>query len=158
MQKITIMGNMGRDAQVRESSNGRKFVTFSVAVNSQRNGETKTSWYNVVWFNYNQNMIDFLKKGHIVVVGGDLDADLRVDQTGATRIERNVFADYVQFALTSRKEDESGTTPSSETKESSVNVADDEEVSVVGNKKKTTNTTKFETPAGTSDEESDLPF
>ena len=155
MQKITLMGNLGKDAQVRETSNGRKFVSLVVAVNSKFNNETKTSWYSVMWFNYNQNIVQYLLKGHTVIVGGDLNADLEVDQNGQTRINRTVFADYVTFPMTSKKDEMNTTSGTTQT-----TVQHDNEVTTVSPK----NSGKSEpkpAPQQTvtiETEEDDLPF
>ena len=78
MQKITIIGRLGRDASIRETQDGGKVVSFTVAVNGRFRGVEKTSWYDVSTFNYDRykNMVKYLTKGSSVVVLGDLDCDL----------------------------------------------------------------------------------
>lgn len=115
MQKLYLIGNLGKDAQVVESMNGRKFLSFSVAANGYRNGEQKTSWYSVIWFNYTENMVKYLTKGKSVVVVGELDADMRTDNNGVARIDRTVVADSVTFLNTgvSNGDNTSNPTPKS---------------------------------------------
>lgn len=158
MQKITLIGNIGRDAQVKEASNGRKFVTFSVAVNGFKNKEVKTSWYSITWFNYLPNMLQYLVKGSSVVVGGELDADLRVDNnTGATFIDRNVLADYVNFNSnkTDNNKSEGANNSTQQTSNtSSVQAPSDEEITTMSKRTQEPKQQVIET----SVEESDLPF
>lgn len=99
MQKITLIGRLGRDAAVRETQNGRKVIAFTMAVNSKPNGVEKTSWYDVSTFNYEryQNMAKYLTKGGLVTVVGDLDADIETGSDGVTRCRRNVLADSIDF-------------------------------------------------------------
>lgn len=99
MQKITIIGRLGRDAALRETQSGRKVIAFPVAVNGRANGVEKTSWYDVSSFNYEryQNMVKYLTKGSSVTVIGDLDADLETGSDGVTRCRRNILADSIDF-------------------------------------------------------------
>ncbi len=135
MQKIALVGNLGRDAKVFETSTGKKCVWFTVAVNGYRNGEIKTSWYTVSWFNYLPSIVPYLKKGKSVVVTGDLDADLKYDKNGSVLIDRNVLADSVNFLNVGSGSDDRQNYNSTkkqqvskavEAKEEAANVSDDE--------------------------------
>ena len=76
MQTIILNGRLGQDAEVKQTRDNRSFTTFSVAVNSQVNNETKTTWYRVAWFDYREKMVQYLKKGCAVSVIGSLNIDL----------------------------------------------------------------------------------
>ena len=158
MQKLTLIGNLGKDAQVVESMNGKKCLSFSVAANGYRNGEQKTCWYNVVWFNYAPNMVQYLTKGKSVVVVGELDADIRVDNSGVSRIDRSVVADSVTFlSVNSGTENNGNTTsttqPKQETKktynQTNVVPSNDDEISAM---------TSRQTSAPAQEVFDDLPF
>ena len=99
MQKITLIGRLGRDAAIRETQEGTKIVSFTMAVNSRFRGVDKTSWYDVSTFNYDRyrNMIKYLTKGSQVVVLGDLDADIEEGRDGKVRCRRYVTADSIEF-------------------------------------------------------------
>lgn len=99
MQKITIIGRLGRDASIRETQDGGKVVSFTVAVNGRFRGVEKTSWYDVSTFNYDRykNMVKYLTKGSGVVVIGDLDCDLDEGRDGVTRCRRSITADSIEF-------------------------------------------------------------
>lgn len=60
-------GNIGKDAEVREHD-GRKFVSFSVAVNENRKDEQKTTWVRVT--TQQESLAAYLKKGKQVCVSG----------------------------------------------------------------------------------------
>lgn len=115
MQKITLTGRLGRDAAVRETQDGGKMVSFTVAVNGVFRGVEKTYWYDVVSFNYSRykNMVKYLTKGSSVAVTGDLDADIEEGKDGEYRCRRNVTADAIEFGLSSA----SGSTASDTTVE-----------------------------------------
>ena len=78
MQKITLIGRLGRDAAIRETQEGTKIISFTMAVNGLFRGTEKTSWYDVSTFNYDRyrKMAKYLNKGSLVIVTGDLDADI----------------------------------------------------------------------------------
>ena len=68
MKQITIVGNLGANALLRATSEGKQLMTFNVAVNVQ-NGETL--WFNCVG-NYREKLFPYLVKGQCVCVMGDL--------------------------------------------------------------------------------------
>lgn len=99
MQKITLIGRLGRDAAIRETENGTKIISFTMAVNGRFRGTEKTSWYDVSSFNYDRyhKMAKYLTKGSSVVVTGDLDADIEEGSDGKFRCRRYVMADAIEF-------------------------------------------------------------
>lgn len=99
MQKITIIGRLGRDAVVRETQEGRKVISFPVAVNGYHRGVEKTSWYEVMSFNYERykNMLKYLTKGSNIIIIGELDADVENGSDGVARCRRYVMADSIEF-------------------------------------------------------------
>lgn len=151
MEKITIIGNLGADALVKESNGGRSYVKMSVAVNSKRNGEVKTSWYFVSLFNYSQNFIQYLTKGSKVIVGGDLDVSMRTDSNGVTRLERSIVADYIQFMPSSSAE--SGNTTNAKT-----TPVVDEEITTTTTRPSVNKTTKEKPAPIVESDDLDLPF
>lgn len=112
MQKITLIGRLGRDAAIRETQDGGKFVSFTMAVTGRSRGVEKTSWYDVSTFNYDRyrNMVKYLTKGSSVIVVGELDADVEEGRDGVFRCRRNVSADSIEFGPSSG----SGSTTNSE--------------------------------------------
>lgn len=177
MQKITIIGRLGRDAALRETQDGAKVVSFTVACNGRVRGVEKTSWYDVSAFNYERykNMVKYLTKGSSVIVVGELDADVEEGRDGVTRCRRSVVADSIEF-----NSNGSGNTQTTETREVSEapkkkkvvveDEVDDEEVVVSKPKPKAAKATKpkveevqpeepaAEDPAGDDEEGDDLPF
>ena len=99
MQKITLIGRLGRDAAIRETESGTKIISFTMAVNGRFRGTEKTSWYDVSSFNYDRyrKMVKYLTKGSSVIVTGDLDADIEEGSDGKVRCRRYVMADAIEF-------------------------------------------------------------
>jgi single-strand DNA-binding protein len=76
---VILVGNIGKDAEVRTFSNGGKAASFSLATSDnykdkQGEWQSKTEWHNIVVFN--ENLIDHtvpkLKKGSKVYLQGKL--------------------------------------------------------------------------------------
>jgi len=118
-QRVIIVGNLGRDPEMRFMPSGQAVTNFSVASNRQytaSNGERvkETSWFRVsVWGKQAENVNKFLHKGSKVLIEGRLSPD---PNTGSPRVYQRqdgsygasfeINANRVVF-LTSRAEDES---------------------------------------------------
>ena len=73
MKCITIVGNLGSNAVMRTTSDGRQLMTFNVAVN-QSNGNAPV-WFNCV-ATMREKLFQYLLKGQCVIVIGDLSTDV----------------------------------------------------------------------------------
>ena len=98
MLQIEVIGNLGKDAEVKEFS-GRKYVCFSVAhtenVRTQNPGEPpvqRTTWLSVYWYGEGGAVLQYLKRGTKVFVRGGMRNNLYTDRTGQTRVDINVNA------------------------------------------------------------------
>lgn len=98
MLQIEVIGNLGKDAEVKEFS-GKKYVCFSVAhtenVRAQKPGEPpvqRTTWLSVYWYGDGGAMLQYLKRGTKVFVRGTMRNNLYTDRTGQTRVDINVNA------------------------------------------------------------------
>jgi len=87
--KIIVVGNLGRDPEMRFTPSGQAVTNFSIAVNesyTNSNGEKikKTIWFRVTtWGKQAENCNQYLKKGRMVLVEGRMTAD---PNTGGPRI------------------------------------------------------------------------
>ena len=98
MLQIEVIGNLGKDAEVKEFS-GKKYTCFSVAhtenVRAQKPGEPpvqRTTWLSVYWYGDGGAMLQYLKRGTKVFVRGTMRNNLYTDRTGQTRVDINVNA------------------------------------------------------------------
>jgi single-strand DNA-binding protein len=119
-QTIIIVGNVGRDPEMRYTPSGQAVTSFSVATNRQytnNNGETvkETIWFRVsAWGKQAETCNQYVKKGSKVLVEGRLTADpatggprVWTGQDGSPRASFEVSAGTVRF-LSSRGETEGG--------------------------------------------------
>jgi single-strand DNA-binding protein len=94
INKVTLLGNLGKDPEVRTTQDGQKIVNLTMATSEiwkdRQSGERKerTQWHRVVIFNNHLGDIAerFLRKGSKVYVEGSLQTHKWTDRTG---IERN---------------------------------------------------------------------
>lgn len=108
INKVIIIGNLGRDPEVRHSVNGNKIVTLSVATGEswtdQQTGERRerTEWHQVVVFNERlAEMAErFLRKGRKVYIEGALRTRKWQDQSGADRYSTEIVLDRFRGELT----------------------------------------------------------
>lgn len=71
--RLTIIGNVGRDAELRQLDSGKQVANFSVAVNDY---QEHTLWVKVVvWGNFADTVVKYAKKGVKVFVEGSLNSD-----------------------------------------------------------------------------------
>jgi single stranded DNA-binding protein len=73
MNRTMIIGNLGKDSEVKIFEDGRKCLNFSVAISEKIGTEWKTKWYNCSIWNekiVNSSLKDYLKKGSKVFVEG----------------------------------------------------------------------------------------
>jgi single-strand DNA-binding protein len=93
VNKVILVGNLGKDPEVRNSQAGDKIVSFTLATsetwNDRASGERKerTEWHRVVVFNEQIAGVaeKYLKKGAKVYVEGQLQTRKWTDQAGVER-------------------------------------------------------------------------
>ena len=98
VNKVILVGNLGRDPEVRSFQNGGKVVNLRIATSEtwrdKATGERKerTEWHSVAIFNENIAKIaeQYLRKGSKVYVEGQLETRKWQDQSGADRYSTEV--------------------------------------------------------------------
>ncbi len=119
VNKVILVGNLGKDPEVRNAQNGTKIVNFTLATsetwNDKASGERKerTEWHRVVVFN--ERIADvaerYLKKGQKVYVEGSLQTRKWTDQSGQEKFTTEVVIDRFRGEMTmlsGRNEDGGG--------------------------------------------------
>jgi single-strand DNA-binding protein len=103
INKAIIVGNLGRDPEVRYTPDGTAVANFSVATseswNDKQSGEKKerTEWHRVVaWRRLGEICGEYLSKGSQVYVEGKLQTR-SWEQDGVTRYTTEIIASTVQF-------------------------------------------------------------
>ena len=102
LNRVQIIGNLGKDPETRFTPSGRKVSTFSVGVSRRwknQDGEAKnvTDWFNVeAWGKLAEICENYLTKGRLVFVEGRLQTD-RFEKDGETHYYTKVVAQNIQM-------------------------------------------------------------
>lgn len=99
-----IVGNVGRDAQLRYTQSGIPVCDFSVAV-TRRTGRRddpdrteKTSWYKVTcWRQLAETASQYVRKGTQIMVVGTIEASAYLDKSGQPTASLDLTADNFQL-------------------------------------------------------------
>ena len=101
MNKLTIIGNLTNDPEMRSTPSGVTVCTFTVAVNrrfANAEGDRITDFFRVnAWRQLGESCGKYLAKGRKVAVVGELQARTYQAKDGTTRMSLDVQADEVEF-------------------------------------------------------------
>ena len=108
VNKVILLGNLGRDPEIRNTQDGAKIVNLSVATSERwkdrMSGEPRerTEWHRVVIFNENLARIaeQYLRKGSSVYVEGQLQTRKWTDQQGVEKYSTEVVLGRFRGELT----------------------------------------------------------
>lgn len=104
VNRIFLIGNLGREPEMSYTPSGKAVTKFTLAVNRiQRNresGETQkeTDWFNIVtWDRLAETCNNFLHKGYKVFIEGRMQSHKYTDKNGVERIAWEVTASDMQM-------------------------------------------------------------
>ena len=108
VNKVTLIGNLGRDPEVRSTQDGMKIVNLSLATSEnwkdRNSGERRerTEWHRVVIFNENLARVaeQYLRKGSKIYVEGQLQTRKWTAQNGQDRYTTEVVLQRYRGELT----------------------------------------------------------
>jgi single-strand DNA-binding protein len=142
INKVILVGNLGKDPEVRYLEGGTAVANFPIATSEtykdKKSGEKKTSteWHNIVlWRGLAEIAEKYLKKGAQVYIEGKLRTRQWQDKDGNNRYSTEIVGDSLQ--MLGRKDDNSSAPANTTTTETPV---------------------KAETNNNSPSEEDDLPF
>lgn len=103
VNKAILLGNLGRDPELRYTANQTAVCRFSIATSERRkdssgNWNEHTEWHNIVTFGKTaENCSNYLKKGRQVFVEGRIQTNKWQDKEGRDRYTTEIIANTVQF-------------------------------------------------------------
>lgn len=108
LNRVMLIGNLGRDPEVRSTQDGRKIVNLNIATSEswkdKNTGERreKTEWHRVVIFNDRLAEVaeKYLKKGQTVYLEGALQTRKWTDQSGAEKYSTEIVLQQFRGELT----------------------------------------------------------
>jgi single-strand DNA-binding protein len=157
--KITIIGNLGRDPELRYTPQGDAVCDFSVAVNSRKRdkaGEWQdvTTWFKVnFWRRQAENASKYLTKGRQVYVEGRLEVEEWTDRDGNNRTTLAIQGSELQF-LGGRDDDDSSTSNYA----SDNSFAEDTDNSADNSKSSSDDNSKSSSDISNTPSDDDIPF
>lgn len=119
VNKVILVGNLGRDPEVRTTQDGRELVNLSIATSEswrdKNSGERreKTEWHRAVIFNESLVNVakNYLRKGSKIYVEGALQTRKWTDQSGQEKYSTEIVLQGYNAALTildSKRDSEGG--------------------------------------------------
>jgi single-strand DNA-binding protein len=103
VNKVILVGNLGKDPEVRYTQTGSAVANFSIATSEQWNDrdgkkQERTEWHNiVVWGKSAEHCGQYLSKGRQVFVEGSIRTRSYDDKSGNKRYITEIVAQRVQF-------------------------------------------------------------
>lgn len=103
LNKVMLIGHLGKDPEVRYTQSGAAVCSFSLATSESfkdKSGEKqeRTEWHNVTMWNKLAEIAgEYLKKGSLVYIEGKLQTDKYQDKDGNDRYTTKVIGDRMQM-------------------------------------------------------------
>lgn len=103
VNKVILIGNLGKDPELRYTPGGQAVATFSLATTERwndKNGQRqdRTEWHNVVaWGKLAELVNQYLKKGRSAYIEGKITTRSWDDRDGVKKYRTEIVASQVQF-------------------------------------------------------------
>jgi len=103
LNKVMLIGNLGKDPEVRYTSNGTAVASFSLATserfkNKSGEWEDRTEWHNItLWGRLAEIAGEYLAKGRTVFIEGRLQTRKWQDRDGRDRYTTEIVGDKMQM-------------------------------------------------------------
>ena len=126
INKVILIGNLGKDPEVRHLENGAVVANFSIATSEtykdRKTGEkvSQTEWHNIVaWRGLAEIAERYLKKGQKVYIEGKLKTKSWQDQDGNNRYSTEIITDNLTMLGNNNSNDSKGNFEEQSTKNDS---------------------------------------
>ena len=103
VNKAIILGNVGKDPEMRQTQSGEPVANFSIATSEKYKDKTgnqveKTEWHNIVAFGKLAGIISqYVNKGDQLYIEGKITTRKWQDKTGADRWSTEIIANQMQM-------------------------------------------------------------
>ena len=103
VNKVILIGNLGKDPEVRFTANGRAVARFPIATSevwndADGNRQERTEWHNIiVWGKQGETCGQYLAKGRQIYVEGSIRSRSYDDKNGIKRYVTEIVARTVRF-------------------------------------------------------------
>ncbi|HKA33591.1 MAG TPA: single-stranded DNA-binding protein [Candidatus Binatia bacterium] len=103
VNKVILIGNLGKDPEVRYTANGRAVARFPIATSevwndAEGNRQERTEWHNIiVWGKQGETCGQYLAKGRQAYIEGSIRTRSYDDKNGQKRYVTEIIAQRVRF-------------------------------------------------------------
>jgi single-strand DNA-binding protein len=103
MNKVQIVGRLGKDPEIVSAPSGTRIAKFSIATNDGFGENKDTNWHNVVVFGKQADPVaQYLSKGSLAAVDGRIKYRKYENKSGQTVYVTEIIADHVEFISTDK--------------------------------------------------------
>jgi len=98
MNRVFLMGNLGKDPETRTTQSGKEVCNFSLATTRGSGDQKTTQWHHIVAFGKTAEICGkYLAKGSKVLIEGELTYRDWTDKDGNKRTSTEIIASNMQF-------------------------------------------------------------
>ena len=98
INKAILIGNLGKDPEIRYTPNGLAVATFSLATTERVKDEDRTEWHNIVAFGRLAEICgEYLAKGRQIYVEGRIQTSSYDDRDGIKRYRTEIIVNTMQM-------------------------------------------------------------
>ena len=133
INKVILIGNVGKDPEVRHLDNGVAVASFPLATSETYKGKdgqkvTNTEWHNIViWRGLAEVAEKFVKKGNPLYIEGKIRTRSWDDKEGNKRYTTEIVADNMQMLGAKQSNEESAAAPQNASVENIENISTEED-------------------------------
>lgn len=111
VNKVTLVGRVGKDAEVRAIQGGAKVANITLATTEKYKDREETEWHNVVlWNNLAEIAEKYVKKGQLLYIEGKIKTERYKAQDGSERSTTRIYVSSMQM-LGSKSDNQSTPAP-----------------------------------------------
>lgn len=103
MMQLFLIGNLGADAQIRET-NGSRFLSMNVAHTERYKDVETTYWVSVTLNRFSEKLLPYLKKGTKICAYGKMTTRIFRGNDGQNHVGINLMADNLELCSVIREE------------------------------------------------------
>ena len=97
MNKVILIGRLGKDPESRFTQSNTQVVNFSMATSKKVKGEEQTEWHNVVLFGKTAEIAQqYLTKGSLIAIEGSIQTS-SYEKDGVTRYSTQIICDRLEM-------------------------------------------------------------
>lgn len=98
VNKVIILGRVGRDPDIRTTPNGIKVVNFSLATSRKVKGEEQSQWHRVTMYDKLADIAaQYVRKGSLLYVEGEMRYGKYVNKDGFEQHTADIIANQMQM-------------------------------------------------------------